>query len=106
MIIGNGSFDDLGGPIKIAHFSGKMLEQGVLSFINLVILLSISIGLINLFPIPMLDGGHLTLYLIEFILGKPVNKNVQENMFKFGFVIIITLAVLLTYNDIINLFKL
>ena len=105
MIIGKGSFDDLGGPVKIAHFSGKMLEQGFLSFVNLIILLSISIGLINLFPIPMLDGGHLVLYTIEFLIGKPINKNTQEKIFKFGFFIIITLAVLLTYNDIINLFN-
>ena len=63
MLSGNGSFDDLGGPVKIAHFSGKVLEQGFLSFINLIILLSISIGLINLFPITMLDGGHLVCIL-------------------------------------------
>ena len=105
MLSGKGSFDDLGGPVKIAHFSGKMLEQGILSFINLVILLSVSIGLINLFPIPMLDGGHLVLYFIEIVNGKPINKNIQEKILKFGFAIIITLAVLLTYNDIINLFK-
>ena len=105
MIIGKGSIDDLGGPIKIAHFSGKMLEQGLLSFANLIVLLSVSIGLINLFPIPMLDGGHLVLYLIEIVIGKPVDKNVQEKLFKIGFAIIITLAVLLTYNDIISLFK-
>ena len=104
MIIGNGSFDDLGGPIKIAHFSGQMLNEGLFSFINLIILLSVSIGLINLFPIPMLDGGHLVFYFIEIFIGKPVNKNIQENMFKIGFAIIISLAVLLTYNDIINLF--
>ena len=104
MFIGKGSFDDLGGPIKIAHFSGQMLNEGFLSFLNLIILLSVSIGLINLFPIPVLDGGHLVFYFIEVFLGKPVNKNFQENMFKIGFVIIITLAVLLTYNDIINLF--
>ena len=105
MLSGKGSFDDVGGPVKIAHFSGKMLEQGLLSFINLIILLSVSIGLINLFPIPMLDGGHLVLYFIEIAAGKPVNKNIQEKILKFGFVIIITLALLLTYNDIISLFK-
>ena len=104
MILGKGSIDDLGGPVKIAHFSGKMFEEGVLSFVNLIILLSVSIGLINLFPIPMLDGGHLTLYFIEFVIGKPINKKIQENMYKIGFAIIITLALLLTYNDIINLF--
>ena len=105
LIIGKGSKEDIGGPIKIAQLSGKFLEAGLLSFINLIILLSISIGLINLFPIPILDGGHLVLYIIEMFIGKPVNKNIQEIMLKLGFAIIITLAVLLTYNDIINLFR-
>ncbi len=104
LIIGKGSKEDLGGPLKIVQISGKFLESGVLSFIYLIIYLSISIGLINLFPIPMLDGGHLVLYTIEFLNGKPINKNIQEKIFKIGFVIIITLAVLLTYNDIINIF--
>ena len=104
LIRGKGSLDDLGGPVKIAHFSGKMLEQGFLSFINLIILLSISIGLINLFPIPMLDGGHLVMYIFEGILGKPLNKEIQKTLFKIGFILIITLAVFLTYNDLIGLF--
>ena len=105
MIIGKGNFDDLGGPVKIAHFSGKMMEQGFLSFINLIILLSISIGLINLFPIPVLDGGHLVMYCIEGILGKPINENLQKKIYKIGFSLLITLAILLTYNDIIGLFS-
>ena len=104
LIVGKGSKEDLGGPLKIAQISGKFLDAGVLSFFYLIIYLSITIGLINLFPIPMLDGGHLVLYTIEFINGKPINKNLQEKIFKIGFAIIITLAVLLTYNDIINIF--
>tara|TARA_B100001123_G_scaffold7618_2_gene9415 strand:+ start:2984 stop:4075 length:1092 start_codon:yes stop_codon:yes gene_type:complete len=103
LIIGKGSKEDIGGPIKIAQISGQFLEAGILSFINLIILLSISIGLINLFPIPMLDGGHLVMYTVEFLIGRPVNKNIQEKIYKFGFAVIITLAVFLTYNDIINL---
>ena len=105
LIVGKVSKEDIGGPLKIAQVSGQFLEAGFLAFFNLIILLSVSIGLINLFPIPVLDGGHLVFYFIEMILGKPVNKNIQENMFKFGFAIIITLAVFLTYNDIINIFK-
>ena len=105
LIIGKGSREDIGGPLKIAELSGKLLEAGLLSFINLIIILSVTIGLINLFPLPVLDGGHLTLYIIEILFGKPVNKNIQEIIFKIGFAIIITLAVFLTYNDIINLFK-
>ena len=106
LITGKGSVDDLGGPVKIAHFSGKMFQEGFLSFLNLIILLSISIGLINLFPLPVLDGGHLVMYLVEGIIGKPINADIQKLAFKIGFIIIITLAVLLTYNDILSLFKL
>ena len=105
LIIGEGSKEDIGGPLKIAEISGKVLEAGILPLINLIIILSITIGLINLFPIPVLDGGHLTLYLIEIFFGKPIDKNTQEIMFKIGFAIIITLAIFLTYNDIINWFK-
>ena len=105
LIIGKGSRQDIGGPLKIAELSGKLLEAGLLSFINLIIILSVTIGLINLFPLPVLDGGHLTLYIIEILFGKPIDKNIQEIIFKIGFAIIITLAVFLTYNDIINLFK-
>ena len=105
LIIGKGSIDDLGGPVKIAHFSGKMLEARFLSFINLIIILSITIGLINLFPLPVLDGGHLLFYIIEGIIGKPINENIQKLFFKIGFVLIITFAIFLTYNDILSLFN-
>ena len=105
LIIGKGSIDDLGGPVKIAHFSGKMLEQGFLSFLNLIILLSVSIGLINLFPFPVLDGGHLLFYIFEGILGRPINQKIQKIFFKIGFILIITFAVFLTYNDIVSLFN-
>ena len=106
LIIGEGSKKDIGGPLKIAEISGKVLEAGFLPLIKLIIILSITIGLINLFPIPILDGGHLALYVLEILFGQPVNKNAQEIMFKIGFAIIVTLAIFLTYNDIINLFKL
>ena len=83
-----------------------MLQEGFISFINLIILLSITIGLINLFPLPVLDGGHLVMFLIEGIIGKPIDEDIQKLAFKIGFIIIITLALLLTYNDILSLFKL
>ena len=105
LIIGEGSKEDIGGPLKIAEISGKVLEAGFLPLINLIIILSITIGLINLFPIPILDGGHLVLYVLEILFGQPIDKNTQEIMFKIGFAIIITLAIFLTYNDIINLFN-
>ena len=69
-------------------------------------MLSITIGLINLFPLPVLDGGHLVMFLIEGIIGKPIDEDIQKLAFKIGFIIIITLALLLTYNDILSLFKL
>ena len=105
MIIGKGSREDIGGPLKIAELSGKLLEAGLLSFINLIIILSVTIGLINLFPLPVLDGGHLLFYIIEGIIGKPINENIQKMFFKIGFVLIITFAIFLTYNDILSLFN-
>ena len=105
LVIGKGDSSQLGGPIRISKITGQVAEYGIIPFLSIMAYISISLGLINLFPIPMLDGGHLVLYIIEIVIGKPINKNVQEKILKFGFVIIITLAVLLTYNDIINLFK-
>ena len=77
-----------------------MLEQGFLSFINLIILLSISIGLINLFPIPMLDGGHLMFYFFEKILGRPLSQKTQEGFFRIGLFMLISLMFFVTFNDL------
>ena len=70
-----------------------MLQESFISFINLIILLSITIGLINLFPLPVLDGGHLVMFLIEGIIGKPIDEDIQKLAFKIGFIIISSVIV-------------
>ena len=82
MITGNGDSSQLGGPIRIAKISGQVAEFGILPFISLMAYISISLGLINLFPIPMLDGGHLMFYGIEKVLGRPLSKKLKKVFFE------------------------
>lgn len=103
LIAGRGDVGDLGGPIRIAEFSGDAAEQGTSSLIGLMAVLSASIGLINLFPIPVLDGGHLLFYAIEAVRGKPMNERAQEIGLTIGFALIISLMLFATYNDVIRL---
>jgi len=103
LVAGRGDVGDLGGPIRIAEFSGEAAEAGTSSLIGLMAVLSASIGLINLFPIPVLDGGHLLFYAIEGVRGKPMSERVQEIGLTIGFALIISLMVFATYNDVIRL---
>ena len=84
MIIGKADTSQLGGPIRIAKISGQVAEFGVLAFISMMAYISISLGLVNLFPIPMLDGGHLMFYTFEKILGRPLSQKTQEGFFRIG----------------------
>ena len=84
MIKGTGDTSQLGGPIRIAKISGQVAEIGILPFISIMAYISISLGLINLFPIPMLDGGHLMFYAFEKVLGRPLSQKVQEGFFRIG----------------------
>ena len=106
MLIGEASTDQLAGPIRIAQVSGQVAAVSFAALLQLGAILSISIGLINLFPIPMLDGGHLLFYLVEAIRGKPLGPKAQEIGFKLGFALVITLMLVATWNDMsrINLF--
>ena len=99
---GYGDVRQLGGPIKIAQISGDVAKMGLLPFIIIIAYISISLGLINLFPIPLLDGGHIALNTIEGIRGKEFNKGTIDKTFRIGFSIIITLMVFTTINDIYN----
>jgi regulator of sigma E protease len=99
LVLGRESTDQLGGPIKIAQISGQVAELGFLPFINLAAFLSISIGLINLFPIPILDGGHLAFYLIEAIRGKPLPDYIQEMSFRVGFAALMLLMLFTVWQD-------
>jgi regulator of sigma E protease len=103
MIIGSRSTEELGGPLRIAQMSGEIAQEGAVPLIWFTAVLSINLGLINLFPIPMLDGGHLVLYAIEGVRGRPLNERSQEMAFRFGLVLVLTLMVFATWNDLVHL---
>ena len=100
MIIGKADTSQLGGPIRIAKISGQVAEFGVLAFISMMAYISISLGLVNLFPIPMLDGGHLMFYTFEKILGRPLSQKTQEGFFRIGVFLLLTLMFFTTFNDL------
>jgi regulator of sigma E protease len=95
--------DQLGGPIRIAQVSGQVATAGFVPLLHLAAVLSVSIGLLNLFPIPLLDGGHLLFYAIEAIRGRPLSERAQELGFRMGFAIVLMLMIFATYNDIWHL---
>ena len=99
-VIGEGDFSQLGGPLKIAQITGQIAEHGIIPFFTIMAYISISLGLINLFPIPMLDGGHLMFYLLETIFGKPLSQKTQEGFFRIGLFLLLFLMFFVTYNDL------
>lgn len=103
---GHGSVDQLRGPAGIAQMTGQVAHFGFLALLNLVAVLSVSIGLANLFPIPLLDGGHLLYYGCEAVLGRPLGARAQEVGFRLGLVLVLGLMLLSTWNDLarLNLF--
>jgi regulator of sigma E protease len=107
MIFGNADTSQLGGPIRIAKISGQVAEFGLLAFISMMAYISISLGLVNLFPIPMLDGGHLMFYAFEKVLGRPLSQKTQEGFFRIGLFLLLSLMIFTTFNDLkdLGLFK-
>jgi regulator of sigma E protease len=103
VIAGREAANQLGGPIRIAQMSGQVASFGFVPLIQLAAVLSVSIGLLNLFPIPLLDGGHLLFYLIEGIRGRPLSERAQELGFRIGLAIVLMLMIFATFNDIIHL---
>lgn len=97
------SADQLGGPIRIAQISGQVASIGLAALVHLTAVLSVSIGLLNLFPVPMLDGGHLLFYAVEAIRGRPLSERSQEMGFRLGLALVLMLMVFATYNDILHL---
>ena len=97
---GKGDSSQLGGPIKIAKITGQVAQHGFLAFLSITAYISISLGLINLFPIPMLDGGHLMFYTFEKILGKPLKQKTQEGFFRIGLFLLFSLMFFTTFNDL------
>lgn len=100
VIMGRERADQIGGPIRVAQISGQVATLGWLALINLVAVLSISIGLLNLLPVPVLDGGHLMFYAAEAVRGRPLSENAQEFAYRIGFSLILGLMVFATWNDV------
>jgi regulator of sigma E protease len=103
IVMGRESADQLGGPIRIAQVSGQVATVGFAALLHLTAVLSVSIGLLNLFPVPMLDGGHLLFYAIEAVRGRPLSDRAQELGFRIGLAIVVMLMIFATFNDIIHL---
>ena len=103
MLRGAGDSSQLGGPIRIAKISGQVAEFGIIPFISMMAYISISLGLINLFPIPLLDGGHLMFYAFEKILGRPLSQKTQEGFFRIGMFLLLSLMFFATFNDLKDL---
>ena len=103
VIVGREAADQLGGPIRIAQISGQVATIGFVALIHLAAVLSVSIGLLNLFPIPLLDDGHLLFYGIEAVRGRPLSERAQEVGFRIGLAIVVMLMIFATFNDIVHL---
>src|SRR6059058_129762 len=100
---GREAADQVGGPLRIAQISGQVATIGLAALVHLAAVLSISIGLLNLFPVPLLDGGHLLFYLVEAVRGRPLSERAQEMGFRIGLGLVLMLMVFATYNDILHL---
>jgi len=105
MITGSRGAEDLGGPIRIAQLAGEFWSQGIQQTLWFMMIISLNLGLINLFPVPMLDGGHLMLNFIEFLKGEPLNNKVLEVIHTIGFAILISLILFTFYNDSARYFQ-
>jgi len=103
MIVGSADTSQLGGPIKIAKITGQVSKHGIMPFLGVMAYISISLGLINLFPIPMLDGGHLMFYSFEKILGRALSQKTQEFFFRIGLFVLLSLMFFVTFNDLKDL---
>jgi len=98
--VGREAADQVGGPIRIAEVSCQVFTVGMMALLQLTAVLSISIGLLNLFPVPLLDGGHLLFYAIEKVRGRPLSERAQEIGFRIGLALVVMLMIFATYNDI------
>ena len=103
MISGSRGTEELGGPLRIAQLSGQVAQLGIASLISFIAVLSVNLGLINLFPVPVLDGGHLLFYLAEAVRGRPLPPRAQEYGFRAGLAFLACLFVFATWNDLTHL---
>jgi regulator of sigma E protease len=102
IIVGTREAEELGGPLRIAQISGQAAEMGILAIVQFMAVISINLGLINLFPIPVLDGGHLLFYAFEAVRGRPLGERAQEYGFRIGLALVLGLMVFVTWNDLIH----
>ncbi len=105
MIVGDVSLENLGGPIMIANAAGKVAQQGITTFLGFLAQISIGLGILNLLPIPALDGGHLFYYIVELVARRPLSEKIQNIGYKFGLLFLLFLMTLAFYNDILRLIK-
>jgi regulator of sigma E protease len=103
MVLGIRSTDELGGILRIGAYAGDFAQQGIIAFITFAALLSVNLGLINLLPIPILDGGHLVMYAMEKARGKPLGERVQEYALRVGLVFLLSIMFFATWNDLVQL---
>lgn len=103
VISGRQGTEGIGGPLRIIQYAGITFQSGIENFILFLAVLSINLGLINLFPIPILDGGHLLFFAVEAILGRPLGPQAQEYGFRFGLILVLILMVFVTWNDLVQL---
>ncbi|MDD3266782.1 MAG: RIP metalloprotease RseP [Burkholderiales bacterium] len=105
IVSGKVSWHNVGGPVSIAQASGYALHQGIKTFIDLLALISISLAIMNLLPIPVLDGGHILIYTIEIIIGKQIGIKTQQMIFSIGMMIVLSISMMAIYNDILKIFN-
>jgi len=103
MIMGTRGTEELGGPLRIAEMSGHVAQDGVVALIWFMAVISINLGFINLFPVPLLDGGHIAFYVYEWLRGRPVSETWQEYGARLGMVMVLSLMVFATWNDLVHL---
>jgi regulator of sigma E protease len=103
MVTGHRGSEDIGGPLRIAQMSGEVAKGGIANLFAFMAFLSINLGLINLFPVPVLDGGHLLFYLFEAVRGRPLGARAQEYGFRIGMVLVFSLMILATWNDLVHI---
>lgn len=103
IVMGTRGTEELGGPLRIAEMSGKVGKEGIVPLIWFMAVISLSLGLFNLFPIPLLDGGHLFFYAIEAIKGSPVHESIMDFTSRIGYALIIGMMIFFTWNDLVQL---
>ncbi|MGB9152175.1 MAG: RIP metalloprotease RseP [Alphaproteobacteria bacterium] len=103
MIMGTRGSEEIGGPLRIAEMSGHIAQEGAWSLVWFMAIISINLGLVNLFPVPLLDGGHLMFYAFERVFGRPLKERTQEIGFRIGLALVVSLMVFATWNDLVHL---